>query len=102
MWIYGEITTKSTKHTKKTFLKVNSPRASRTSPHKLFPFKMQFFVLFVSFVVASLSSTNAENLVGLHAQPPARMRHAILDCQARILFGARAVHGLEEEMIEVE
>jgi hypothetical protein len=53
-WIYGEITTKGTKHTKKTFLKGNSPRASSTSPHKLFPLKMQFFVLFVCFVVDSL------------------------------------------------
>jgi hypothetical protein len=63
---------------------------------------MQFFVLFVCFVVASLSLSNAENLVRLHAQTPARVSHAILDCQAGILVCTIAVHRLEEEMIEIE
>jgi hypothetical protein len=62
---------------------------------------MQFFVSFVRFVVDSLS-TDAENFVGLHAQPPARVGHAVFHRKASILFGARAVHRLEEEMIEVE
>ena len=57
-----EATTKYTKHTKNgapnigapfLFFGFNSPRDESASLRKLFPLRMQFFVAFVPFVVAS-------------------------------------------------
>jgi hypothetical protein len=45
---------------------------------------------------------HADNLVGLHTQPPARVSHAVLDCEAGILLCTGPVHRLEIEMVEVE
>src|SRR6267142_3577139 len=43
---------------------------------------------------------NAEDLVSLKAQSPARMLEAIPHSEFRIAYALRAIHGLEKEVIE--
>ena len=38
----------------------------------------------------------------LQAEPPLRVRQAVLDRQRRVLVPLRAVHGLEQEPVEAE
>ena len=44
--------------------------------------------------------SDAENLVGLNAEPPARVRHAVVNGATRILCRVRPVHWLKKEMVE--
>ena len=53
-------------------------------------------------VQISSGSANSENLVGLNAQPPARVRHTVVDGKSRVLVDARPIHRLEKKMIELE
>src|ERR1700733_3556250 len=47
-------------------------------------------------------SRNPENLVGLQAQSPPRMLHAVIDRQFRIRGAAGPIHRLQEKMPKVE
>ena len=49
-----------------------------------------------------LNSRNLQHLVGLDAEAPRRVVKAVAHGVLRILLDVRPVHGLKEEMIEVE
>lgn len=46
--------------------------------------------------------SNADEPVGLKAQPPLRMQFAKLDCTGQGFLTIRSVHRLDEEMMEVQ
>ena len=50
----------------------------------------------------TLPSGDPEVLMDLQAEPPLRVRQAVLDRQRRVLVPLRAVHGLEQEPVEAE